>query len=414
MQNWAGNLTYTSSEILAPTTVDELQRLVTGHPHVKALGSRHSFSDVADTEGVHLSVAGLPAELVLDHEAATVTCSAGLTHAEVSAFLHEHDLALANLASLPHISLAGAVQTGTHGSGARNRALSASVTAFELVDASGTLHRLTRDHPDFEAVLVGLGAFGVIVSVTHEVVPAFEVEQRVYEAVPWRRLLPELEPVMASAYSVSLFTRFDGDDVHQIWVKRRSTDPAPAELTRLGGTPASVRVHPLPETAADNVTEQLGVPGPSHHRLPHFRHDFQPGRGDEIQSEYLLDVSAATDAIEAVRGLGDEVAPLLHMAEIRRVAADDAWLSPSGGRDSVAIHFTWRSLPDRVLEVLPRLEAGLLPLGARPHWGKVFVADAPALARAYPRLDDFAAVVRRRDPDRKFDNAFLRRVLGDR
>ena len=413
MQNWSENVTYSATSVSRPIDLDSLRREVADNAQVKALGSRHSFNDCADTAGVHISLERMPRDVEIDTAARSVRSSSGMSHADLSTALAERGLALPNLASLPHISVGGAIQTGTHGSGARNRALSAGVTDIELVDAAGEVRHLTTGDPDFDAVVVGLGAFGVVHAVTQEVVPAFDVEQRVFGGVAWNDLLPVLEDVLASAYSVSLFTRFDADEIHHVWVKRRTTDPVPYDLTTLSGIEWREQVHPLPDTPTDNVTEQLGVPGPSHDRLPHFRFDFKPGRGDEIQSEYLLEVDRGADAINAVRELGELVAPLLHIAEVRRVASDPAWLSPSGARDSLAVHFTWRSMPREVMGVLPTLEAALLPLGARPHWGKAFACGHAALREVYPRLDDFAALVASYDPQHKFRNPFLQRVLGE-
>ena len=415
-QNWSQNVTYRATEQVHPGSLSELQEIVARHARVKALGSRHTFNEIADTDGVHVSLDRMPSHLEVDTERRLVTSSAGLTHSELSLALDEHDLALPNLASLPHISVAGAIQTGTHGSGSRNAALSANVVALEVVDASGELRRVETDDPDFDAVVVGLGAFGIVHRVTQRCVPAFEVAQNVHENLPWAALLPRLEEVMSSAYSVSLFTRYDADEVRQVWTKELIGADGPAgsttDLRALGGTAATSTLHPLPETASDNVTDQLGVVGRSHERLPHFRHGFKPGRGDEIQSEYLVDVAHATAAIDAMRALGPRIEPLLHVAEIRRIAPDRAWLSPAGGRDSLALHFTWRRLPEEVAAVLPVVEEPLLALGARPHWGKAFAADRAALRAAYPRFDDFIGAVDRWDPTGRFDNAFLQRVLG--
>ncbi|MGJ9423385.1 FAD-binding protein [Aeromicrobium sp. CF3.5] len=411
-QNWSQNVTYHAAEQVHPSDLGELQDVVARHDRVKALGSRHTFNEIADTDGVHVILDRMPRHLEVDAERHLVTSSAGLTHSELSLALDGHDLALPNLASLPHISVAGAIQTGTHGSGSRNAALSANVVALEVVDATGELRPVEEADADFDAVVVGLGAFGIVHRVTQRCVPAFEVSQTVHENLRWAALLPRLEEVMSSAYSVSLFTRYDSDEVRQVWVKELIGEPAVLDLRELGATAAISTVHPLPETASDNVNDQLGSIGRSHDRLPHFRHGFKPGRGDEIQSEYLIDVENATAAIEAMRSLGPRIEPLLHVAEIRRVAPDRAWLSPAGGRDSLALHFTWRRLPDEVAAVLPVIEEPLLALGARPHWGKAFAADRAALRAAYPQFDAFVDVVDRWDPTGTFDNAFLQRVLG--
>jgi xylitol oxidase len=414
VQNWSETVDYSAVTQAHPSTLEELQQIVAGADRVKALGSRHTFNDVADTTGTHVLLDRMPRHVEVSADRSRVRSDAGITHADLSLALHAQGLALPNLASLPHISVAGAIQTGTHGSGVRNAALSSGVEEMELVTAGGSLRRVQRGEADFDAVVVGLGAFGVVHGVTQQVVPAFEVAQTVHEHLPWSALLPRLDDVMASAYSVSLFTRYDTDTVPQVWVKHRAGDPEPLDLAGLGAVAATTVLHPLPDTAADNVNDQLGAPGPSHERLPHFRHGFKPGRGDEIQSEYLLDVDHAVEAIEALRALGPTIGPLLHVAEVRRVAADTAWLSPAGGRDSVALHFTWKRLPADVLAVLPAVEEPLVALGARPHWGKLFTVDAAALRAAYPRHADFVAARDRWDPDGRFDNAFLRRVLATR
>lgn len=411
-QNWAETVTYAAPRVERPASLEELVRLIAGADKVKALGSRHSFNGAADTSGMQIELTRMPKIIEIDPDSRTVRCAAGLTHSDLSHALDEAGLALPNLASLPHISVAGAIQTGTHGSGVRNAAMSAGVESVELVDARGDLRTVRRGDPDFLAVVVGLGAFGVVHTVTQRCVPAFDLAQTVYQDLPWEQLLGSFDEVLRSGYSVSVFTRYDGPVVPQVWVKRHSEDPAGPDLTELGARVATETMHMLPLTAADNVTEQHGVPGRSFDRLPHFRHNFRPGRGDEIQSEYLVAIERGAEAIDALRRLSPRFASLLHMSEIRSVAADDAWLSPSGGRGSLALHFTWQRLPEQVDEAVALLEEVLVPLGGRPHWGKVFHCDHPTLLKLYPRLDDFTAEVDRWDPSGKFANSFLEDVFG--
>jgi xylitol oxidase len=324
----------------------------------------------------------------------------------LAAALEERGLALANLASLPHISVAGAVATGTHGSGVGNGCLSTSVAALELVGADGELRRITREDPEFAGSVVALGALGVVVRVTLDVLATFAVRQDVYPRVPWAPVLADLDAVLACGYSVSLFTNWVGP--WQVWVKSTGTTP-PADL--FGAPPSPVPVHMIDGEPAAAVTEQLGVPGPWLDRLPHFRMGHKPSSGEELQSEYLVPRPAAVEALTRVRAMAERVAPLLHVTEVRTVAADDLWLSGASGYDAVAIHFTWRLEPAAVFALLPDLEAALLPLGARPHWGKCFAATAADLAPRYPRWTDFAELRRDRDPAGKFTNAYLARVL---
>ena len=413
-RNWAGNVAYRAAHFAAPPDLDSLRQVVAAAAKVKAIGSRHSFNSSADTTGTQVSVEAMPKEVDVDVVAGRVRCSGGLTHAELAEALDSQGLALPNMASLPHISVAGAIQTGTHGSGVRNPSLSGGVRAVELVDAFGERRVVGRSDPHFQAVVVGLGAFGVVTHVTQDVVPAFEVEQSVFQGVRWTELMPALEEVMASAYSVSLFTNFEGPQVGQVWVKRCTHEAASDALKELGGVAARLQLHPVPDMPADNVTEQLGRPGPSPHRLPHFRADFLPSHGDEIQSEFFVPAENGHAALEVLLDLGPRITPLLHVSEVRRIARDSAWLSPASERDSLSVHFTWRSLPDEVMAVLPVIEEALDPLGGRPHWGKVFVADHARLRAAYPKLEEFAQVASSWDPHRKFRNEFLDSVLGDR
>ncbi len=356
-RNWAGNVVYGAPNRAAPRSVEELQEVVVSHDRVKAAGTGHSFNDSADTDGVQVSLSAMPGEMWLDEATGVVSAPGGATYAQALAFLHERGRTLRNLASLPHISLAGAVQTGTHGSGVGNPALSGDVVAVHLVDAAGEERAVRQGDPDFDAVVVGLGAFGVVHRVELRTVPSFDVEQRVYEGLGWGSFLPSFEQVMGCGYSVSAFTRYESHGVDQVWVKqvdRPDGDRTAALLHGLGAREASETLHMLPGVPADHVTAQLGERGPSHERLAHFRAEFQPSHGDEIQSEYFLDAVRAVEGIEALRVLGPRFGALLHVAEIRRIAADSAWLSPSGGRDSVALHFTWRLDVEGVGAVLPR------------------------------------------------------------
>jgi len=406
-RNWAGNLTYTG-RIVAPSSVAEVQETVAGTTGpLRALGSRHSFNDIADSPGVLLSLENLPPDIEITAE--HVTVSAGTRYGVLAEALRERDLALANLASLPHIGVAGAIATGTHGSGDRNGNLATAVAALDIVGPDGELRRIRRGDAEFAGSVVALGALGVVTRVTLDVRPAFTLRQDVYPAVAWEPVLDELGAVLASGYSVSLFTDWTGDHIGQVWIKSAGTTP-PADLH--GVRPATTQLHMLAGEPADAVTEQLGVPGPWLDRLPHFRMGHKPSAGEELQSEYLVPREHAVEAIVLLRMMSLRIAPLLHVSEIRSVAADELWLSGAHGHDVVAVHFTWRLDPPGVGALLPEIEAQLLPLGARPHWGKVFAATAPELAPLYPMWTDFAELRRTADPDGRFANAYTGRVLG--
>lgn len=408
--NWAGSYTYQAPRTVCPTSIEELQGVVAGSSRVHALGTRHTFNDIADTDGTLLETTGLPRVVEVDDADGTVTVDGGARYGDVVGTLQEHGRALANLASLPHISIAGAVATGTHGSGSGNRGLADAVVALEWVGPDGSLHSATAVDPDFAGQIVGIGALGIVTRLTLQTEPTFEVRQDLYTDLPWSALDGDLEGVFDAAYSVSLFTRFTGDTLAQVWLKSRDlADPAP-DLH--GARPATETLHMMPGLDVVAVTEQGGLPGAWYGRLPHFRMEFTPSDGSEIQSEYLVPRDRATDAIEVMRTLGPDLEPILRVGELRSVAADDLWLSPAYEADVMGIHLTWVRDQSAVDAAVRLVEEGLLPLGARPHWGKAFAAGHDELAVAYPRLRDFAALRARMDPDGVFRNAYIDRVLG--
>lgn len=411
--NWAGNVTYRAREVLRPTTLDELRSAVTSNSQVTALGSRHSFNHVADTEGVQIALGAMPEVLEIDRDRRVARVAAGLTHAQAAAALDEAGFALANLASLPHISVAGAVATGTHGSGVRNASLASSVVGVEVVRASGDVETVGADDPELDAHRVHIGALGIVTAVHLAIEPRFEVAQRIHTGLPWEVVDERFEDIMSAGYSVSMFTGFVHDGIRQVWTKRRvDRDDPVVDLEALGAMPSTSPLHPVPGSDEAGVTEQGGVPGPWNERLPHFRSSFTPSAGEEIQCEYLLPAADAVPAIQALRGIGEILAPVLYVSEIRRIAADTAWLAPSSERDSVAFHFTFHRDHEGVAAVLPVIDAALAPFDARPHWGKVTSMSAERLHEVYPRLDAFAALVDRVDPERRFRNPFLAEVLG--
>ena len=406
-RNWAGNYTY-RAQVVRPHSVDELQSLVATQERIRALGTRHSFTDIADTDGVLVSLEGLPPAPRLDEPRHSVSVSGGATFHTLSQDLHRQGWALATMASLPHISVAGAIATGTHGSGKQVKSLAAMVSALEIIQADGELRRVERGSPDFDGSVVNLGALGVVTRVTLDLVPTFDMWQVVWLEMPWDTVVADFDTMMSSGYSVSLFTTWTGATVPQLWVKGLA-DVEPPDLHP--ARRAASTGHMIPGMSSDAVTRQLGVVGPWHERLPHFRPSFTPSAGAELQSEYLVPIAHAIEAIEGLRLRAAQFAPLLLVSEIRTVAADDLWLSGAFAADVVALHFTWQPQLEAVYAVLPELERLLLPLGARPHWGKCFTATRPELAAAYPMLDRFRQLRDRSDPTRKFDNAFLDRVL---
>jgi xylitol oxidase len=406
--NWSGNHAYRAARIEAPTSVDEVQQLLRGAASVRALGTRHSFNAIADSADLLISTELLRSTPFINAKDRTVTVGAGIRYGDLAGELQASGWALPNLASLPHISVGGAIATGTHGSGNRIPSLAASVAALELVLASGEVRQLRRGDPDFDGAVVSLGALGIVTRVALDIEPTFDIEQSVFERLPFAAVQDNFDAITGAAYSVSLFTTWQDPDVlDQAWLKRRAGVDAAAPADLFGATAAPADRHPLPGISAVNCTPQLGVPGAWLDRLPHFRLDFTPSNGEELQSEFLVPRQHAIAALGAVRALAGRIAPLLQVCEIRTFAADTLWLSGAYETDAVGLHFTWLKNQPEVEALLPALEAALAPFAARPHWGKLFSADAAALERVYPRLGDFRALAARLDPTRVFVNEFL-------
>jgi xylitol oxidase len=414
--NWAGNVRYGASRVIQPASLQELQDIVATNEQARPLGSRHSFSTIADSEGLLVSLAGLPRRVEIDATAKMAAVAAGMTYGEVAVELHRQGWALHNLASLGHIAVAGACATATHGSGDRNKCLSSAVRDMTVVDAQGELSEVSPqlDGDRFSATQAGLGGVGFVVSASLAVEPTYDVAQRVYLDLPFATFATSYEEILSSAYSVSLFTDYQAPRFNQVWRKQR-VDPGeqlewPDPWFGIHG--ADGPVHPVPGASPEATTLQGGDVGPWHERLPHFRLDHTPSSGEEIQSEYLVGRQDAAAVLEALAAIAPSIAPVLLISEVRSVAADDVWLSPAYGRDAVAFHFTWRRDPPEVLDVLAAIERQIRPFDARPHWGKVHRFSSEQLFQAYPRLADYQVQRRRLDPSGVFSNAFLDSLAG--
>jgi xylitol oxidase len=409
--NWAGNLTYHTSTLLTPTSVAETRQIVKSTPMLRALGSRHSFNAIADSTAAQISLHDLDT-MELDIAAKTVTVGAGVRYGTLAPYIDQKGYALHNLASLPHITVVGATATATHGSGVTNGNLSTAVSGLELVAHDGEVLHLTRanDGDQFLAAVVNLGALGVITKITLDVQPTYQVSQLVYENLSIDQLQHNLDAILSSGYSVSLFTDWQNHRISQVWIKSRvpsgqSPSPIPPEF--YGATAAKQKLHPLPGHSAEPCTEQMGIPGPWYERLPHFRMNFTPSSGAEIQSEFFVPRAHGYEAILAVESLRDKITPHLFITEIRAIAADNLLMSPAYHQDSMAIHFTWKPETPEVLAVLPLIEAKLAPFNARPHWGKVFTMPPARIRQVYPNIPQFQVLVQQFDPSAKFRNQFI-------
>lgn len=412
--NWAGNLSYTAKEFQEPGSIEQLQEMVRNAHKVRALGTRHCFNGIADSLFKQISVLSFKRELQVNSENQQVTIDAGSNYGQICSELYHQGFALHNLASLPHISVAGAMATATHGSGILNRNLGSAVSGFDFIDSTGEMQSLSRqqDGEAFEGLLTHLGALGVITSITLDLQPAFDVKQQVFQDLPVKRLLEDFKAVMSGGYSVSLFTDYQSEVVNQVWVK--SVAEAGEEVDSsdyYGAIPASRNLHPITELSAENCTEQLGVAGPWYDRLPHFKMNFTPSSGKELQSEFFVPINDAPQAFEVISALKKKLKPILMISEVRTIAGDNQWMSPFYHQDSVAFHFTWEQDKQSVESVLPLIQDGLEQYNVRPHWGKVFTISPQRLRSLYPNLDKFKQLTSKYDPNGKFINEFLTVLL---
>lgn len=433
-RNWAGNYTYSASEFHVPESVEEIQALVARSSQIKVLGTRHSFNGIADCTETLISLEKLNRVISLDQTKNQVTVEGGITYGELGQYLHENGYALHNLASLPHITVAGACATATHGSGDRNGNLATAIHAMDIVQANGQIVSFSREDDDgaIAGAAVALGGLGVVMKITLDVVPTFQMGQHVYDNLPLAQLEAHFDEIYTSGYSVSLFTDWKESMFNQLWVKRkvenaeidadtdkdtnidRNIDTGHVEPEFFGARLADRHRHPVPGHTSENCSEQLGIPGPWHERMPHFRMDFTPSAGEELQSEYYVPRQHAYEALRALDSIKEQISPLLYVSEVRTIAADDLWMSPCYKQPSVAFHFTWKPNWEAVRELLPVIEKQLEPFQARPHWGKLFTMPPARVQSLYERLPDFQQLLRQCDPAGKFRNAYLKTyILGE-
>ncbi len=410
LKNWSGNLTYSTGNVHYPKTTEEVQEIVMGCSKLRGLGSRHSFNKIADSTENQISLKEFNKVISLDRTANTVTVGAGMKYGELCQYLHENGYALHNLASLPHISIAGSIATATHGSGVRNGNLSTGVSAIEFVNGSGELVTLSRkDGESFNGAVVGLGAIGIVVSVTLDLQPTFNMQQVVYLNLPMAELEKNFLEIMSAGYSVSLFTDWKNKTINEVWIKNRIEEGNGSAVIApefYGAKLATKNMHPVEHLGAENCTEQMGIPGPWYERMPHFKMGFMPSAGEELQAEYFIPIEHGYAAMMAMETLHEKISPHLFISEIRAVAADDLWMSPCYKQTCAVLHTTWKQ-EDVVMDLLPLVEEQLAPFNPRPHWAKLFTIAPSVLQSRIEKLGDFKQLLHQHDPTGKFRNEFI-------
>ena len=414
-KNWAGNVEYSTDRVQTLGSLEQVQDYVKRENKLKVLGTRHCFNNIADSKDLLLSLKPMDNVIAIDPTKRTVTVAAGITYGQLCPYLDGKGFALHNLASLPHISVAGALSTATHGSGQKNRNLATAASGLEMVTADGNVVNLSRerDGETFNGAVVGLGALGVTTKVTLDIQPSFKMRQYVYENLHLSELKDHFDIIESSAYSVSLFTDWQEQRINEVWIKSRIEEGQAFRATPefFGAKLATRNLHPIAALSPENCTEQMGVPGTWYERLPHFRMGFTPSAGKELQSEYFVPRQHAVEAILAVERLRDQVSPALLISEIRTIAADNLWMSPCYEQDCVTIHFTWKPDWPTVRRLLPIIEKELAPFNARPHWGKLFTISPAELRRIYKKMPDFIELSKQYDPHGKFRNEYLNKNI---
>ncbi len=407
--NWAGNLTYSTDNVFTPKTVEELQETIKKCKKGRGLGTKHCFNKIADSTENQISTAEFNKVISIDKDKKTVTVGAGIKYGEFCKQLDESGFALHNLASLPHISVAGACATSTHGSGIKNGSLATAVSGIEFVNGKGEVINLTKekDGAEFLGAIVNLGALGIATKITLDVQPTFKMKQVVYQNLPMTELAKNFETIMSAGYSVSLFTDWTKKNVSEVWIKSKSEDMKEIAPEFFGATLATKNLHPIEALDAINCTEQMGVEGPWYERMPHFRMGFTPSSGKELQSEFFIPFENAYEGFMAIEKLNEKVSPHLMITEVRAIAADDLWMSPFYQKTCVAFHFTWKQEVEAVTALLPLIEEALAPFNPRPHWGKIFTLQPSVLQSRIEKLADFKTLMTKHDPEGKFRNEFI-------
>jgi xylitol oxidase len=409
MQNWSKNVDFNDRDFLQPGSLAELQEMVRLNQKIRARGTAHSFNEIANTSSYAINLAKMPRVIEVNSEKSSIRVAAGLTYGELAPVLHSQGWALNNLASLPHISIAGSISTGTHGSGIKNQNLANQVLSLDIVTSEGELRHIDRTNPALSTLVIGLGLGGIVYQYELKVEPTFEIRQVIYPQIPFDILQRNFDQIMGTAYSVSYFTDWSSDQVGNLWCKFRDHEVIPESVG--GISKAESKYHPIPSVDPTACTDQFGESGDWHQRLPHFKLEFTPSVGEEIQTEFFIDRKDAAAALDAILKLGDVITPLLWITELRTIAADEIWLSGAYQRDTIAIHFTWKK-EDAIYSVIQKVEDALRPFNYRPHWGKVFTADAKYLSTVYPRMGEFKALILALDPSKKFENSFTRRIFS--
>ncbi|MEU2547969.1 D-arabinono-1,4-lactone oxidase [Streptomyces roseolus] len=427
-RNWAGNVTSRPVREVSPASAEELaaelRRAARDGLRVKTVGTGHSFTPIAATDGVLVRPDLLTGIRRIDRAAMTVTVASGTPLKRLNVALAREGLSLTNMGDIMEQTVAGATSTGTHGTGRDSASLAAQIRALELVTADGRVMTCSAErHPEvFAAARIGLGALGVVTAVTFAVEPLFLLTAR-EEPMRFDRVIAEFDQLHAENEHFEFYW-FPHTDNCNTKRNNRSAGPA-APLPRLGGwfedeflsngvfraACALGRAVPPAIPSIARVSSRA-LSARTYTDIP-YKVFTTPRRVRFLEMEYALPREAATTALRELKAMVER-SPLKvsFPVEVRTAPADDIALSTASGRETayVAVHL-YRGTPHR--GYFTAVERIMTAHGGRPHWGKVHTRDADRLAAVYPRFAEFTALRDRLDPERLFANDHLRRILGD-
>jgi FAD-linked oxidoreductase len=426
-QNWAGNVTATPARELAPRSAEEVAievvKAAADGLSIRMAGTGHSFTPTVSTDGVLLRPGALTAIRSVDPEVGLVTVEAGCPLRVLNEALFARGLSLTNMGDIQVQTVAGATQTGTHGTGRASGGMAAQIAALELVLADGSIVTCSADsQPDlFAAARVGLGSLGLVTAVTFKVEPTFLLHAR-EEPMRWSELMSRLTELISDNehFEFFWFPHSEG-----CLTKRNNRSAGPAKPlpgwrywlddeflsnTVFGATTRLGYLAPGTITRVNSVASRA-LSARSYTDAP-YRVFTSPRRVRFKEQEYAVPVEHLPAVLAEVRGLFDRRDWRISFPiEVRVAPADDPWLSTAFGRDSayIAIH-VFHASPH--MDYFGDVESIMTAVGGRPHWGKMHTRDAEYLRGVYPRFDDFVALRDAVDPERRFGNAYLRQVLG--
>uniref|UniRef100_A0A915D0Y3 FAD-binding PCMH-type domain-containing protein n=1 Tax=Ditylenchus dipsaci TaxID=166011 RepID=A0A915D0Y3_9BILA len=413
--NWGGNFNFSTQDIKYPTTTAGVQQLVKEcKGKIRPVGTRHSFSEIANTNDTLICLVHMNLILSVDPSVPSVTVQAGITYTDLIPFLQSIGLAIPMMASLGEISIAGAINTAVHGSGAGIGNLATQVLGLQMVLADGSVVQYSKGQNDTElaAATVGLGALGIVTQVTLQAQPTYNLAINVFENMDMSVLDTQLYNITHSGYAINMWSTFGTPGVlDQVWITTKVDSNgvnAYGNVSQLYGAPAATaQSSPIAALPPTYVVPQMGIVGPYYERLTDYDLGLSGQEGQQTQSEYYVDFDDFVPALKALQTLSAEINAVVYVALFRITEKDELWMSPQYKKTTMAIHFSWQPKLDQVMALLPKIEAALAPFNPIPHWGKLYTLKPEQYLPLLPKYPEWREQVELHDPTHKFRNKWL-------